>query len=404
MTGDDPRPETGDDAVSYLCPYCDAAAYPTERLVRVHISYAEDADHEGRDGMTPEVEPIELDASGERVGRAFTLAGQLNLHGLELEDMPTTHDGRTLAERERRALLIAAFNANRAVPLPELQDRVTAHLDQRDLDPLSVDELRRLCRSVFCPHLDEEDDTDGTATDRDEVPTEITTAETTLRDLTPLQQAIILTRVAQPDIDPDDIATRVGTARSYPQQVVDARSDLVERLRARREHHGGLEPLVAARVPDADIEVIRAEGYLDGLGIDLDAALDDPDAHDVEPTPTGDASPAGHPERSDRAGPNPAGRADSTGHRPDAAEAGGETHDPGGDRSPTDAADGHRQEVDSDQDGDIPREAVEQVRDQIRFDLAVIEQEMDLVDPTPQQVRTKAYLEQILDRLDDILS
>jgi len=52
----------------------------------------------------------------------------------------------------------------------------------------------------------------------------------------------------------------------------------------------------------------------------------------------------------------------------------------------------------------VPRAEVEAVREQVAFDLAVVEQEMELADPTPQQVRTKAYLQQILDRLDEILS
>lgn len=60
---------------AFLCPYCADAAYPTEMLTRVHVSYATDSVHEGHDGMTPEVEPVECDANGERVGTAFTLPG-----------------------------------------------------------------------------------------------------------------------------------------------------------------------------------------------------------------------------------------------------------------------------------------------------------------------------------------
>jgi hypothetical protein len=414
---------------SYRCPYC-PAEYPTEMLARVHVSYAGDSTHEGRDGMTPEVEPVECDASGERVGTAFTLAGQLNLHGLSLSDIPAAYDGRTFDERERRALLVAAFNANRTLSGTELQDRVTAHLAECDLDPLSVRELGDLCEHVFCPQADAEETASGEGSG-DGSP-EIRTAETALRDLTALQQAILLAHLARPESDRTEIAAQVGTARSYPTQVINARPDLVARLRSRLERTS-LERLVAERVPGEDLADIVEEGHLDAFEVDLQAAQErkrrrngptgasPPDATGGQSTldPDGDADTgdanAGQRESdrdwnadtdedatAGRAESDPDGDADATGPGKDTA---GPEETPTGTGQQERGAAGEHTTGASTRDGEpVPRAEVEAVREQVAFDLAVVEQEMELADPTPQQVRTKAYLEQILERLDDILS
>jgi len=396
MTRDDRQGDssTADDSThSYLCPYCTEAAYPTETLVRVHISYATDDVHEGHDGMTPEVEPVELDASGERVGTAFTLPGRLNLHGLSLEDIPSAYDSREFDERERRALLVAAFNADRNLSPTELQDRVTAHLDQRDLEPLSARAIRQLCRHVFLPHIDggEVEETDESADG-----TEITTAETALRDLTALQQAIILAHLACPEIDRTTLATRIGTANSYPTQVINARTALVARLRSRIERGTTLERLVAERIPGADLKALIEAGYLDELDIDLQAARER-----KRPRP----GPSGHLTGGPADVPG-TGVPSTAGERPQEADDGAADSS----TSHSQGATGVCRTDEGNTDGlradgaTVPRTEVEAVREQVTFDLAVVEQEMELTDPTPQQVRTKAYLEQILDRLDEILS
>ena len=411
-----------DSTHSYLCPYCTEAEYPTETLVRVHISYATDSSHESQDGMIPEVEPVELDASGQQVGTAFTLPAKLNLHGLSLEDIPVSYDGREFDERERRALLVAAFNANRDLSGTELQDRVTAHLAERDLDPLSARAIRQLCRHVFLPHIDAEN-----AGCPDETPadgTGITTAETALRDLTALQQAIILAHLARPDIDRTTLATRIGTANSYPTQVIDARANLVARLRSRIEGGTTLERLVAERIPVEDLERLVSERYLEEFDIDLQAVRERkrprPRSNGVPGTvpvdssgtlPTSEGDDGASEGECDRTGSD---RSDS--HGRDGAITDGACGDNKAGTEETETNNGVTGEVaadgidsndatpaTSDSDATVPRAEVEAVREQVAFDLAVVEQEMELTDPTPQQVRTKAYLEQILDRLDEIL-
>ena len=413
---------TGEDS-TYRCPYC-PAEYPTEMLARVHVSHAGDEGHEGRDGMTPEVEPVECNADGEAVGTAFTLAGQLNLHGLSLSDIPTEYRDRSLGERERRALLVAAFNANRRLAVTELQDRVTAHLDEHDLDPLSTRELRDLCEHVFEPHADAET--------RAGEEGEIATAETALRDLTPRQQALVVAHLANPDAPWRDLAAAVGTAASYPEQVVETRADLVTRLRARAERTS-LERLVAERVPRPDCETIRAEGYLSGFDIDMDAVerrkrrRRDPTGNghpaDASPgltsetdngerdtgstvegsdsvpdTPAGPATNGGDPEPG--TGPRVVSRDDESGTAPAAPAAVDGADTPGSDaRDPTGGT-GNETEGSGET---VPRAEIEAIREQVAFDLAVVDEEMDLAEPSPQQVRTKAYLRAILARLDEVL-
>lgn len=391
---------------SYRCPYC-PAEYPTELLVRVHVSYADDSTHAGRDGMTPEVEPVECDASGEPVGTAFTLPGQLNRHALSLSDLPASHGDRRFDERERRALLVAACNADGHRSEGRLHDQVRVHLAERGLDPLSADELRSLCDHVFGP-------AEAGPTGDDEhggAQREIAAAETRLRDLTALQQALVLAHLDSPDSDRATLATRVGTARSYPAEVIDTRSELVARLRSRLDATS-LERLVADRVPAADLEDIREQGYLDAFDIDLATA------HERKRRRTDPTGPVpGYPTDE---GPSP-GTTTPADEREDTSPAEQERQDsavPGEWRSRTGTPTaGGQTQSDSSGDGDeaggnqtggeretVSRPEVEAVREQVAFDLAVVEQEMELSDPTPQQVRTKAYLQQILERLDHILS
>jgi len=391
MTREQDHEGSADDR-TYRCPYC-PAEYPTEMLARVHVSYADDNRHEGRDGMTPEVEPVACDATGEQVGTAFTVAGQLNLHGLSLSDIPAAYDGRAFDERERRALLVAAVNADGDRPETELQDRVAAHLAEHGLEPLSARELRSLCDHLFQPAADDDSDIA-------EHSPELTTAETRLRELTPLQQAIILAHLARPDSERTALATRVGTARSYPTQVIDARPDLVGRLRSRLDQTS-LERLVAERVPGEDLAEIREEAYLDGFDIDLAAARERKRRRNDPGVGTpGDTVP------DDPGGAIPGDTGVSGGERSDDDR----TSVPAaGDKSAREvsrAENESRPEVSraGSKRGAIPRAEVEAVREQVAFDLAVVEQEMELADPTPQQVRTKAYLQQILERLDDLLS
>ena len=417
MTGENDH-ETPVGEHTYRCPYC-PVEYPTEMLARVHVTYANDERHEGRDGMTPEVEPVECDASGEQVGTAFTLAGQLNLHGLSLSDIPAAYDGREFDERERRALLVAAVNADGTRAAAELQDRVRAHLADYDLEPLSAGELRALCDHVFHPAV-------NAGSDTDEHGPELTTAETRLRDLTPLQQAIVLAHLARPDTERTDLAARVGTARSYPTQVIDARPDLVARLRSRLDRTS-LERLLTERVPGEDLAEIREEGYLDAFDIDLAAARERkrrrndpgvgaPDDSTPGDTVSDDSAPGDAvPDGPGGGVPGDAGVSGGEWSGDDGASVpasgdesglgalGAETES-GPEESRAETESGPEEsEVDSKR-GAIPRAEVEAVREQVAFDLAVVEQEMELADPTPQQVRTKAYLQQILERLDDILS
>ena len=383
---------------AFLCPYCADAAYPTEMLTRVHVSYATDSVHEGHDGMTPEVAPVECDANGERVGTAFTLPGQLTPHALSVADIPTAYRGREFGERERRALLVAAYNANESVPDTELRDRVAAELAEHGHDPLPADRLRALCRHVFCPHTDEQS-TDGS---------EITTAETTLRDLTALQQAIVLAHLSRPATDPTDLARRLGTARSYPSRVVDTRSELVARLRSRLDGGVGLERLVAERVPAESLERIRDEGYLETFEIDLAAAGRRKRRH--APDAQGSADPSSAAVTGEEPGDEHAVDDEPVAGDDDRVTTGDVPFD--GEDTGSTADDEHRQVGGRNErrgsptggEEGVPRAEVEAVREQVAFDLAVVEREMEMADPTPQQVRTEAYLQQILARLDEVLS
>lgn len=443
MTRTDNTHET--DAVeAYRCPYCERATYQTEMLVRAHICWADDDAHADIDGTAPEVEPIELNANQEVIGRAFTLAGQLNLHALELSDIPAEFDGESFTERERRALLVCAFNANKGLPYPELQDRLTAHLEGHGFEPLSEQQVRQLCEQLFTPHMrrDAPDSRD------------ITTARTALTDLTPLQQSIIVAHLCDPDLDPQTLSTSVGTAVSYPTQVLNARQDLIEGLRRRLGNGQDIESLLAERVPEAALSSIESEGYLDEFDIDLSIVRDrkqtfgitaGPSSDSRQETPVDTDPPAVEDETASPPDPDSSGQPKTP--RSQASENGQQTTwsveptDPdaldlsngggalGSPEAASDCLDALTPERPDDTDDvppqtsteeggsqssdasvtvgeapeSIPRSDVVAVRRQVAFDLAVIEREMDLAEPTPQQARTKAYLEEILSALDEVL-
>ena len=77
----------------------------------------------------------------------------------------------------------------------------------------------------------------------------------------------------RPDADEAELARRVNTASSYPEQVREARTDLLERVRIRLEHDG-VERLLAERIPRENLETISEEGYLDEFDIDIGAAIE----------------------------------------------------------------------------------------------------------------------------------
>lgn len=447
--GQDPGSLRGasDPAVdSYCCPFCESATYPTAMLVRLHVSRARDEDHTGRDGMMPEVEPVELDATGDQIGTSFTLPGKLNLHALCLDDIPTAYEGVTYEERDRRALLVAAFNANSGLALAQLQDRVTAHLEQRNMTPFSTRELESRCSQFFRPHRSNRTETTTSTGD-------ITRVQTTLRDLTPLQQAILLTYVVTPAAEGSEVADAVETVATYPDQVVTARAALLSRLQSVVAGTTSIERLVAERIPREDIEALAEAGHLSAVDIDLEAALARKDGRatgsheqdavtwnsDLRTTTTpsstdsagsgretvdtgsenqgvsestdsnmSDQNPAAHSE------PHLQTKGDSPGHaRQDTTQ---ESRDNTTQESRQDTTQ-HSPNYTTQKSRDdtnkqsrpaspkiISRGAIERVRDQVRFDLAVLEQEMDMTDPDSGYVRAKASLEQIEGRLTDILS
>lgn len=83
-----------------------------------------------------------------------------------------------------------------------------------------------------------------------------------LADLTPKQQAIIIATIEHPDEPAVSIATRVGTAQSYPSQVVDNHRDVLDTLRKQLENGDGVVDIIERELSEQEIIEIIDRGLL----------------------------------------------------------------------------------------------------------------------------------------------
>lgn len=90
-----------------------------------------------------------------------------------------------------------------------------------------------------------------------------------LADLTTKQQAIIIATIEHPDEPAVSIATRVGTAQSYPSQVVDNHRDVVDALRKQLETGDGVADVIERELSQQEIIEIVDCGLLDRVNTRL---------------------------------------------------------------------------------------------------------------------------------------
>lgn len=90
-----------------------------------------------------------------------------------------------------------------------------------------------------------------------------------LADLTTKQQAIIIATLEHPDEPAVSIATRVGSAQSYPSQVVDNHRDVVDALRKQLETGDGVADVIERELSQQEIIEIVDCGLLDRVNTKL---------------------------------------------------------------------------------------------------------------------------------------
>lgn len=279
----------------FRCGIC-GGTYPTELLARVHLSRADDADHLTIDGFDCPSVPIEVtDQDGAMYipgleSRDPRDARHVNPGDVDLDD-PRLPDGAD----ERHRLIIAAAARQFDAPYREIAEAVTERHREEGHDPLSYSTIRRVVRSYFQPAADRQPGSSD--------------AEERLGDLTPTQQAVVISMLVDPDQTDADIAERIGCARSYPSQVRDRASEIIARIEGTSSAGTRLEGAIAAELGEDDLTALRAHGYLDNLGIDAGA---------LEAAVTSDEGDAEQAVRPDGAGT--VATADAAGDEETAAE------------------------------------------------------------------------------------
>lgn len=147
----------GEAGVNFRCPIC-GVTYHNELLTRVHITRADDPDHETHDGLMPETPVTAILEDGDT--RSITRdPDDIKLQELEPGDLPES-----LSQKRKRIILVAAHNPY-IDTYTELHERVEAVFDERDLGSISYQTVNRAVKEFF--HLDREsDDNEATAQER----------------------------------------------------------------------------------------------------------------------------------------------------------------------------------------------------------------------------------------------
>lgn len=263
----------------FCCGIC-GESFPTELLARVHLSRAEDADHLTIDGFDCSPVPIEVtDQDGAMYMPVLESRDPRDATHVNASDVPLEDPRLPKGADERHRLIIAAAASQYDAPYKEIAKSVSEHFREEGLEPLSYGTIRRVIRDYFQPAADQQPgSSDG---------------EERLGDLTPTQQAVVISLFADPDATDAEIADRVGCARSYPSQVRDRAVDIIARIAGKHSAGTRLADAIAPELTGDDLTALRAHGYLDALGIDTGA---------LNAAVTSDEADAEQPVRPDGAG------------------------------------------------------------------------------------------------------
>ena len=214
-----PTVSTDDSTLQYGCPHCDAV-YDTEVLARVHVTRADDPDHRPHNGMVAACEIPVVDSDGTIVERRSRQPDEIDLTTIERGDFPDS-----VTDKRRTALLVAS-----RYPQETNREQLTTLIEEWTTDtpwdaPSSWTVGRALNAFYQPDNADTEPDT--------EAPT--SSGEASLMELEPLQQAIIICRVARPELSQAAIGRRLNCAESYPSQVLNTYHEVHDSLATQSE-------------------------------------------------------------------------------------------------------------------------------------------------------------------------
>jgi len=247
-----PAAATTNTPYEYRCPIC-GTEYSNELIARIHITRAEDNDHDHHNGLMPETDITVVDETGSVVEPVARHPDDLDPTALTIDDFPET-----ISEPNRHVLTVAAHH-----PQETTRTTITDYVCSRLEDSESVDSpaYRTVCSLLnrfYRPHVG------GPGADEDE----------TLDDLEPKQQAIIIAHIVDSDASLSALAKIVGTANSYPSQVVERASHVLERIRNKQDDHDDVTTTIRTELSDAAIVTLREQGLIDDVDVSFDLPQD----------------------------------------------------------------------------------------------------------------------------------
>ena len=244
-------PDAGTDmrAHRYRCPHC-GTVYDHELITRVHITRADDDIHRTRHGLMPECEIEVLDETDAVIERRSRRPADIDLEELTREDFP---DG--LTEKRRSGVYIAAKHPE-IDDYEELAARLETELAETPYDPPAARTIGRAVDELYYSHVED------------------STESRSFAELTPLQQAILITDVGLASPSPSDIQAITGCSKNYPRQTKDTYSDAHDDIATAYASGTDLETIIAERLTPSAIQALMDSETLTEAPVDLSASLE----------------------------------------------------------------------------------------------------------------------------------
>lgn len=252
-----PQAQSENDEYKYRCPYCDIS-YQNELLSRVHITRSDDPNHLNRNGFMPESEIQVVNPEGEVVDTVSRRPQEIDASSLSIDAFPDD-----LSDQHKHILVVAATNAEENT-YTSLAEKVDQRLEDHDIRSPSYSTIRRVIRRFY------RSQTEGGTIEREDE-----TNSKKLTELTSKQQAIIIARLCSPEASPTTIAEQISCAKSYPPQVYELATSIINGLETKVEEGEHLREVLTDELTGDDIRELVNRGLLDDVPINLATVITD---------------------------------------------------------------------------------------------------------------------------------
>jgi len=251
----------------YECPFC-GVTYRTEIFTRVHITRSDDDAHKNHNGLMPETKIPVLDSTGVQID-----AMRKRLKDIDIQNALTReHVPSDLSVREQYVILTAAHYPY-VKKYSDLHDLVNETIEEQGLEQVPYEFVRRTTQDFFEPQLSTGDD-DGDPQQEE---------GRSFRDLTCKQQAIIAAHLDDPDASNTKIADRVGSSVPYISQVYERAETILPSMKTELDEGHSLAEVVEQRIENPDDQIFEK---LRDIGV-----FDDEEDSKGDSTPSNKSTP-----------------------------------------------------------------------------------------------------------------